>query len=140
MMKYVIAGVMSVVVYSGVPVAVSAETVSYRGAGYGVSQGWFERNSSLYNVFTERFGVQPDTSYYSDTVRDRASKGSEKSDDSMSKDDHNLAPSSDISPSVHGQPGWDRQLSGDPSVRDLSRMDGGGFAPPGSYTGSERRP
>lgn len=142
MMKHIVMGIMSVVVCSAVPIAVSAESLSYRGAGYGVSQDWFERNPLLYNVaemFKERFGVPPRTSYYDDTVRDRAGKEStsEKSADSMSKDDHNLAPSPDISPSVHGH--RETGLSGDPSVKDLSGMDRGGFTPPGSYTGSERR-
>ncbi len=113
-MKFIIAGVISVVVCSAIPVAVSAQ-----GRG---------------------FGEEPRGGYLSDTVREGRSTG-EKSDDSMP---HDLAPSPSISPSVDGHsqrqgPWWDRRPSGDPSVRDLSRMDGGGFAPPGSYTGSERR-
>jgi hypothetical protein len=147
MTKYIIAGVMSVVVCSVAPVAVSAESLSYRGAGYGVSQQWFERNSSLYDVFTERFGVQPDTSYYSDTVRDQAGDRSvnEKSDDSTLS---NQGPQESggvgrFPDSLNGHPGLGfggGMSSADPSVQDLSRMDGGGFAPPGSYTGSMRRP
>ncbi|UVT14601.1 MAG: hypothetical protein H8K04_12155 [Nitrospira sp.] len=55
-----------------------------------------------------------------------------------------LGPSFDIPSSLKGDPAtsdpwFGRRSSGDPSVKDLSRMDGGGFAPPGSYTGSERR-
>jgi hypothetical protein len=139
MIKHFITGIMSVVVCSAVSVPVSAESLSYRGVGHGVSQDRFERNPSLYHVFTERFGVQPETSYYKDTVRDSSGKEStsEKSPDVLSKDDHNLAPSPNISPSVHGH--RELGLSGDPSVKDLSGMDRGGFAPPGSYTGSERR-
>jgi hypothetical protein len=102
MMKYIYVGIASLVACSGVPAAVSAESLSYRGAGYGVSEEWFERNPLLYNVFTERFGVQPDTSYYSDTVRDQAGERStgEKSDDSTFSDQgsQNLAPSPNISP------------------------------------------
>jgi len=141
MMKHIVAGVMSVVVCSAVPTAVSAESLSYRGVGfgYGVSQDWFQPNSSLYNVADDIFkdrSALPGVSY---SGRDEAVKEitSEKSADSMSKDDHHLAPSPDISPSLHGH----RELgsSGDPSGKDLSGMDRSGFAPPGSYTGSERR-
>ena len=139
MMKHIIAGVMSVVVFSAVPMAVWGESLPYRGAGYGAFQDWFERNSSLYHVADDIFkdrSALPGVSY---SGRDEAVKEitSEKSADSMSKDDHHLAPSPDISPSLHGH----RELgsSGDPSGKDLSGMDRGGFAPPGSYTGSERR-
>lgn len=145
MMKYIIAGVMSVAVCSAVPVAVSAGGLSYRGTDYGVSEDWYERNPSLYNVFTERFGVQPDTSYYRDTVRPSKESASEKSDDSMLS---NQGPqeSSEVGrfpDGVKGHPSvgfGGGNSSADPSVQDLSRMDGGGFAPPGSYTGSPRRP
>lgn len=139
MMKHIIAGVMSVVVCSAVPTAVSAESLSYRGVGYDVSQSGVERNSSLYNVADDIFKdhTLPPVSY---SGRDQIIKEftSEKSADSMSQDDHSLAPSPDISPSVHGhrEPG----SSGDSSVKDLSGIDRGGLAPPGSYTGSERRP
>lgn len=140
MMKHIVVGIMSVVVCSAVPIAVSAESMSYRGAGYDASQGWFERNSSLYNVADDIFKDRslPPVSY---SGRDQIIKEStsEKSADSMSKDDHHLAPSPSpgISPSVHGH--RETGLSGDPSVKDLSGMDKGGFAPPGSYTGSDRR-
>ena len=138
MMKHIVIGIMSVIVCSAVPIAVSAESLAYRGTGYDVSQGWLERNSSVYNVADDIFKDRslPPVSY---SGRDQIIKEStsEKSSDSMSKDDHHLAPSPDISPSVHGH--RERGLSGDPSVKDLSGMDKGGFAPPGSYTGSERR-
>jgi hypothetical protein len=139
MMKHIIAGFMSAVVCSAVPIAVSAESLSYRGAGYGVSHDWFERNSSLYNVAEDIFKDRPALPPVSYSGRDQAIKEStsEKSADSMSKDDHHLAPSPSISPSVHGH--RELGLSGDPSVKDLSIMDRSGFAPPGSYTGSERR-
>src|SRR5690349_8691196 len=59
--------------------------------------------------------------------RDEAIKEStsEKSADLMSKDDHHLAPSPSISPSVHGH--RELGLSGDPSVKDLSIMDRSGL-------------
>ena len=140
MMKYIVVGIMSVVVCSAVPITVSAESLSYRGAGYGVSQDWFERNSSLYNVADDIFKDRPALPPISYSGRDQIMREStgEKSADSMSKDDHHLAPSPDISPSVHGH--RELGLSGDPSVKDLSRMESSGFTPPGSYTGSERRP
>ena len=71
------------------------------------------------------------------------SEGGEKSRDTK---DFDLAPSADIPSSVDGghsrpqNPWWDRRPSADPGVQDLRGMDGGGFAPPGSYTGSMRRP
>lgn len=138
MMKPIVIGIMSVVVCSAVPIAVSAESLSYGGAGYDVSQGRFERNSSLYSVADDIFKDRslPPVSY---SGRDQVIKEStsEKSADSMSKDDQHLAPTSGISPSVHGH--RETGLSGDPSVKDLSGMDKGGFTPSGSYTGSERR-
>jgi hypothetical protein len=89
------------------------------------------------DIFKDRPAL-PGVSY---SARDQAAREftSEKSADSMSKDDHHLtpSPSPDISPSVHGH--RELGLSGDPSVKDLSRMESSGFAPPGSYTGSERR-
>jgi hypothetical protein len=56
-----------------------------------------------------------------------------------------LGPSFDNSSGVKEEsptsdPSRGRGLSGDPSVKDLSDRDMGGFAPPGSYTGSQRRP
>ena len=138
MMKHIMMGIMSVVVCSAAPIGVSAESLAYRGTGYDVSQDWFERNSSLYRVADDVFKdhTLPPVSY---SGRDQIIKeiSSEKSADSMSKDDHSLAPSPGISPSVHGH--RETGLSGDPSVKDLSGMDKGGFAPPGSYTGSDRR-
>ncbi|MBX3331425.1 MAG: hypothetical protein KF722_13545 [Nitrospira sp.] len=119
MMKYILVSLVSVVMYAIVPVTVSAEQ------------------------FKDRFGVAPRDSYYGDTVgKGGVGSTSEKSDDSTSPKD--LAPSPSISPSVDGHsPGlgmwWERRALGDPSVKDLSGMDGGGFAPPGSYTGSGRR-
>ena len=70
------------------------------------------------------------------------SEGGEKSRDTK---DFDLAPSADISPSVDGDvqrqgPWWDRRSLGDPGVKDLRGMNGGGFAPPDSYTGTMRRP
>jgi hypothetical protein len=121
MMKYISVSVVSVVLYAIVPVAASA--------------------------FTERFGVQPDTSYYKDTVRDREGDRSvnEKSDDStLSKGPQESGGVGRFPDSLNGHPGGlgfgGGISSADPSVQDLSRMDGGGFAPPGSYTGSMRRP
>lgn len=137
-MKHFMMGIMAVVVCSAVPIAVSAESLSYRGAGYGVSQDRFERNSPQYNVADDIFKDRslPPVSY---SGRDQIIKESagDKSADSMSKDDHSQAPSPGISPSVHGH--RETGSSGDPSVKDLSGMDKGGFAPPGSYTGSDRR-
>lgn len=144
MMKYIIAGVMSVVVCSAVPVAVSAESLLYRGAGYGVSQHWFERNSSLYKVFDDRFGMPPRTSYYGDTVRDQPGERSVISTDQggalpdLGDTGRSLSPSADVPGSVHGFTGGpDRpfflgsQSEADPMVQDLSRMNGGGFSSPG---------
>ena len=148
MMKYIWVSLVSVVMYAIVPVAVSAERLSYSRTGPEVFQHWFERNPSLYNVadiFKDRFGGAPRTSYYDETVRDRGGDRSvsEKSDDSIGSKD--LAPSADISPSVDGDvqrqgPWWDRRSLGDPGVKDLRGMNGGGFAPPDSYTGTMRRP
>ncbi|HSA88117.1 MAG TPA: hypothetical protein VLE46_18215 [Nitrospira sp.] len=142
MMKYFIVTTMSVVICSTGPVAVLAGGLAYQGVDYEVSDR-LERNSSLYNVFTERFGMQPDTSYYGDTVRDQAGKESAKSDDSMlSKQGPQESDVGRFPDAAKGQPslGFSGLSSADPSVQDLSRMDSGGFAPPGSYTGSMRRP
>lgn len=146
MMRYISVSIVSVVLYAIVPIAVSAERLSYSETGPAVFQHWFERNPSVYNVFTERFGVQPDTSYYRDTVNQaRDQSAGEKSDDSTLS---NQGPQESggvgrFPDSMNGHPGGPSLgfgSSADPSVQDLSRMDGGGFAPPGSYTGSMRRP
>jgi hypothetical protein len=68
------------------------------------------------------------------------------SDKEMRSYSESLSPSFDVPASVNGGsrggsdplPGL-RPQGGDPSVRDLSGMDGGGFAPPGAYPGSMRR-
>jgi len=152
-MKYITVSLVSVVMYAIVPVAASAESLSYSGTGPRVFQHWFERNPSLYNVaeglFKDRFGLAPDTSYYDDTVNSHTrERFKEKSGDSMSdqptRDSGNVSPG--FSGSINGHSNGlssgfgDGRSSADPSVRDLSRMDGGGFAPPGAYTGSMRRP
>jgi hypothetical protein len=150
MMKYMAVSLVSVVLYAIVPAAVSAERLSYSGVGPGVSQHWFERNPSLYNVaesmFKERFGMQPDTSYYGDTVRDQAGEhrsAGEKSDtfsDQPTRDRSGISPG--FSDSVNGRlsgPGLGfsgGRSSADPMVEDLSRIDGGGFSSSGNGGGS----
>ncbi|HSA88118.1 MAG TPA: hypothetical protein VLE46_18220 [Nitrospira sp.] len=128
MMKYIYACIASLLVCAGVSPAVSAD-----------------------RLFNERFGMQPDTSYYDDTVRDQAGEhdtferdlGDATPDFGQTPD---LSPSVDMPGSVHGHTGGlggtfgGGISSADPSVEGLSHMDGGGFAPPGSYTGSPRRP
>lgn len=147
-MKYISVSVVSVVMYAIVPVAVSAERLSYSETNPRIVQQWLDRNPAVHQVFTERFGVQPDTSYYRDTVNQaRDQSANEKSDDStLSNQGPPESGGVDRFPdSINGSGGPSSLFGGggstaDPSVKDLSRMDGGGFAPPGSYTGSMRRP
>lgn len=79
-----------------------------------------------------------------DLIRREYSSQDRSSDTDTKSYSNFLGPSFDTPNSVDGHsqrqgPWWDRRSSGDPSVKDLSGMDGGGFAPPGAYTGSERR-
>jgi hypothetical protein len=63
----------------------------------------------------------------------------DKSSDTEKSYSDSLGPSFDMPKSIDGHVQRQGPSSGDPSVRDLSGM-GGGFSPPGAYTGSERRP
>ncbi|CUS33749.1 exported hypothetical protein [Candidatus Nitrospira nitrificans] len=124
-------------VWLAAPVFASAAGLPHTGEGWSIGSPLIHKVQSTYYGSTG-------------TLRDRlAGPGfdepnpSEKNKEvreEKSQDDHGLTPSPDIFPSVHGHTGRDRSSLSDPSVRGLSEMDRGGFAPTGSYTGTERRP
>jgi len=105
-------------------------------------------SSFILKVQTERWELdRPDLggkgvfSYDSELSREPKlfRKSTDKSSDTEKSYSDSLGPSFDMSKSIDGHFQRQGPSSGDPSVRDLSGM-GGGFSPPGAYTGSERRP
>lgn len=120
-------------VWFAAPVFVSAKGLPYSGAG------WMIGNPFIHKVQTTYYGVGPDRKAGPGFHEPSTYEKNREVREEKHQDDLELTPSPDISPSVDGHPGRDRRSSSDPSVRDLSDMDRGGFAPPGSYTGSERR-
>jgi hypothetical protein len=133
------------------PVLASANGVQYS------EENRNEPSSFILKVQTERWeldrppiGGKGVYSYDSELAEGTwgGKSGERESRDSSSVMDtqSSSSPSADFPPSVGGHTGGvDRPFfggspsGGDPAVKDLSGMDGGGFAPPGAYTGSERR-
>ncbi|UVT19009.1 MAG: hypothetical protein H8K03_14485 [Nitrospira sp.] len=125
-------------VWLAAPVLVSAKGLPYSAESLGAHNSFIHKVQKI-----EDFSAKSHVSSY-DGEAFKGSSGDKSSGTGMRSYSDSLGPSFDIHPGAKGDtsssgPWWDRRSSGDPSVKDLSGMDGGGFAPPGSYTGSERR-
>lgn len=111
-----------------------------------------EENQNALSSFILKVQERPDIggkgiySYDSELAREpKLFRESRSSDTDTKSYSDFLGPSFDTPHSVDGHsqrqgPWWDGRSSGDPSVKGLSSMDGGGFAPLGAYSGSQRRP
>jgi hypothetical protein len=127
-------------VWLSVPIVVSAKGLLYSAESLGAQNPFIHKVQQI-----EDFAAKSHISSYDGEAFKGSSGDKEKSSGTdMRSYSDSLGPSFDIPSSLKGEsstpnPWWGRQSLGDPSVKGLSDMDGGGFAPPGSYTGTERR-
>jgi len=131
--------------------------VSAKGLPYSAESG-SAQNSFILKVQTERWeldrpplggkGVYSyDSELFSGTWGGKSGERESRESSGVTDTQSFSSPSADIPPSVSGHTGGvgrpffgGSPSGGDPAVKDLSGMGGGGFSPPGAYTGSERRP
>jgi len=125
-------------VWVAAPVLLAAKGLPYAAESSGAQNSFIHKVQKV-----EDFASKSHVSSY-DGEAFKGSSGDKSSGTGMRSYSDSLGSSFDAHTGAKGDssssgPWWDRRASGDPSVKDLSGMDGGGFAPPGSYTGSERR-
>jgi len=118
-----------------VPVLVSAKGLPYSVKSSGAQNSFIHK---VQKIGGEDFASKSHISSYEGEVFKGSAGDKEKSSDTDRSYSESLGSSLDKPSSFKGESSTPQSL-GDPSVKGLSEMDAGGFAPPGSYTGSQRR-
>lgn len=122
-------------VWLGAPGLVLAKGLPYSAESSGAQNSFIHK---VQKIGGEDFASKSHISSYDGEAFKGSAGDKEKSSDTDRSYSESLGSSFDKLSSVKGESSTPQSL-GDPSVKDLSEMDAGGFAPPGSYTGSQRR-
>jgi len=122
-------------VWLGAPVLVSAKGLPYSVKSSGAQNSFIHK---VQKIGGEDFASKSHISSYEGEAFKGSAGDKEKSSDTDRSYSESLGSSFDKLSDFKGESSTPQSL-GDPSVKGLSEMDRGGFAPPDSYTGTKRR-